>query len=193
MDTGRSVRWHAVTGNGIEQLDLRFNDASIEAVGTVVGDRNEARFGLRYRIRCDRNWCVREAIVEASFLPPLHLIADGKGRWRKDSGEAIPALDGCVDVDIAATPYTNTLPIRRLGLSQGERRQIRVAYVSAPDLGLSPVDQAYTCITPMQQYRYEGLSSGFSTEITVDADGLVLEYPELFRRLEVLAESDRLV
>jgi hypothetical protein len=45
--------------------------------------------------------------------------------------------------------------------------------------------QAYTRLAD-QRYRYESLDgSGFSAELAVDADGLVLDYPGLFRRVPV--------
>ena len=37
-----------------------------------------------------------------------------------------------IDVDISATPFTNTLPIRRLGLQPGEFAELDVAFVDAP-------------------------------------------------------------
>ena len=41
----------------------------------------------------------------------LHLLTDGEGFWTTESGETIPLLKGCLDVDLSATPFTNTLPI----------------------------------------------------------------------------------
>jgi len=33
------------------------------------------------------------------------------------------------------------------------------------------------------RYRYESLTTGFTTVITLDSDGLVKEYPGLFRQV----------
>ena len=49
----------------------------------------------------------------------LHLESDGEGHWQ-ENGKDRPDLHGCIDIDIQATPFTNTLPIRRLGLKTGE-------------------------------------------------------------------------
>ncbi len=38
----------------------------------------------------------------------LHLFTDGEGSWTTESGEAFPLLKGCLNVDISATPFTNT-------------------------------------------------------------------------------------
>jgi uncharacterized protein len=41
------------------------------------------------------------------------LEADGHGQWKVD-GEAAPQLDGCLDVDLEASAFTNALPVHRL-------------------------------------------------------------------------------
>jgi hypothetical protein len=91
-------------------------------------------------------------------------------------------LQGCLDIDIAACAFTNTLPIRRLALEVGQSAEIQVAYLHIPDLRVERVPQRYTRVAP-QRYRYEGLSTGFVAEITVDEDGLVIDYPQLCRRV----------
>jgi uncharacterized protein len=113
----------------------------------------------------------------------LVLRADGHGHWWDGEGGMLPALEGCVDLDISATPFTNTLPIRRLGLSETESREIRAAYISVPDLSAVAVEQRYTCLSLNRIYRYEGLFRGFVTELSVDEDGFVTDYPGLFARI----------
>ena len=95
----------------------------------------------------------------------------------------MPGLDGAIDVDISATPFTNTLPIRRLQLAPGDSAEIRTAYIHLPDLEIVRDPQRYTCLEPLRRYRYESLDSDFVREIEVDADGLVVTYPGLFKRL----------
>jgi len=111
------------------------------------------------------------------------LHSDGDGHWRDGQGATLGAIEGCIDIDIAATPFTNTLPIRRLQLAEGERQPIEVAYISTPDLQVTRVEQAYTCIALNREYRYEGIFRNFSADMTVDEDGLVIDYPTLFTRL----------
>jgi hypothetical protein len=94
----------------------------------------------------------------------------------------LPALTGCQDLDLWPTPFTNTLAIRRLGLALQERRVIRVVYVAAPALTVTVMEQAYTRLGE-RRYRYESVASGYQADLAVDAEGVVLEYPGLFRRL----------
>jgi hypothetical protein len=88
-----------------------------------------------------------------------------------------------LDVDLAFTPFTNTLPIRRLGLKDGESADIVVAYLQVPELTPIPDAQRYTCLAAGKRYRFESLDTDFSREIDIDAHGLVTTYPGMFRRV----------
>src|SRR5215203_1804653 len=73
----------------------------------------------------------------------LTLSAEDQRRW-KVNGRHDPDLDGCIDVDVAATPLTNTFPIRRLAdLEVGRPVTTPIAWVDVPDLGVTRVDQTY--------------------------------------------------
>lgn len=180
------VRWREWEGGGLEHCALRFDDDGLTLEGVVV-TTDEGLFGAHYRVRTDAAFRTREVRIAFVGGPVLHVEADGEGHWRDMAGRrALPALDGCVDVDIRITPSTNTLPIRRLRLGLGESRDIRVAYVPLPEGGdLRPiaVGQRYTCLMPDSLYRYQGLDSGFTADLPVDGDGLVMDYPGVFRRV----------
>jgi hypothetical protein len=108
--------------------------------------------------------------------------------WRSLHKEGAPSqrefLGLCID--ISATPFTNTLPIRRLGLKPGESEQLAVTYVRVPELLVGPEWQRYGCLEARAEgglYRFEALPAGFTAELPVDAEGLVIDYPGLFRRV----------
>lgn len=114
----------------------------------------------------------------------LSLHSDGEGRWRDGDGRIIDNLNGCVDVDIWPTPFTNTFPIRREPMAVGERRQFKMAWISAPDLAVHPEPQAYTRLAE-RLYLFENLDgSGFWAELPLDKDSIVIDYPGLFRRVQ---------
>jgi uncharacterized protein len=112
----------------------------------------------------------------------LDIASDGAGRWSDHAGTQLPELAGAIDVDLSATPFTNTLPIRRLGLRSGQSETIQVVYVQFPDLTVTIDRQCYTCLEPGRRYRHESVDSDFTREIEVDGNGLVMAYPGLFRR-----------
>lgn len=176
-----AARWRPWEGDGLEHLVLRESLTGIVAESLVIA----AEFAVRYRILCDAAWRTRG--VEIAVLGDdrhLALIADGAGRWSDGAGGApLPALDGALDVDLTCTPFTNTLPIRRLGLAPGVVAEIVVAYVRVPELTIAPEGQRYTCLEPGRRYRFDALDGGFTREIGVDEHALVTEYPGLFRRV----------
>ncbi len=108
----RNVIWVPWDGPGLEHLRLVTSDDGVVANGLVIGLEGGRSFRIGYEIRCDGRWRVREVRAAAPDLerPVLELLADGEGRWNRRSGEPVPELDGCIDIDILATPFTNTLP-----------------------------------------------------------------------------------
>ncbi len=178
------VRWSTWDGIGLEHLTLRQDPHRIIADSVVICDVDEKSYGLRYRVECDEYWRVRYAKVEMTGSTWfLELNTDGEGNWIDGKGFALQNLSGCIDIDIAVTPFTNTLPVRRLNLAEGQMRDIKTVHVSMPSLSPEPVQQRYTCVQVGHRYKYEKLNPEFSVELTVDTDGLVMEYPHRFQRL----------
>jgi hypothetical protein len=143
-------------------------------------------FRLAYEVRCDAYWRVRYAQVGVPGQPPkVELLSDGEGTWARPNGRAVAYLEGCEYVDISETPFTNTLPIRRLGLAPGESAEIAVAYFDEAELQPWPEPQRYTRLETESEgevYSFLSLDGGFTADLPVDSDGLVLDYPGLFRR-----------
>jgi len=176
------ARWEDWSRTGIEHLVLRQLDTEVIVDSVIIAAAEGTKFGVRYHLVCDAEWCVREAVVslvggDRSF----HLISDAKGTWR-EGARVLQQLTGATDIDISATPFTNTLPIRRLRLRQQEPAEILALYVQVPSLELSIDRQRYTLLDQGRRYRYESVDSDFKRDIEVDDDGLVVTYPGLFRR-----------
>lgn len=184
MESRRVVRWQDWSGTGIEHLTLRTGPDGIDAESVVIGPFDESAFAVRYGIACDGRWRVRTVRVElVGDGRRVELFSDGQGHWTDGTGHSLPELAGAIDVDLIATPFTNTLPIRRLGLAAGDSAEILVVYVVVPDLSVAPERQRYTCLEAGRRYRFESVDGGFTRDIDVDKHGLVLTYPGLFRRV----------
>ena len=170
-------------GVGLEHLLL----AEGRADSVVLAyDDEHGPFRLTYRLTWNESWQLREAdlvIATTSFTRSLNLQTDGQGHWQHRDGGAIDDLDGCLDIDIWPTPFTNSFPIRRKPLAIGERQEFRMAWVSALEMTVHAQPQAYTRLAD-RLYLFESLDgSGFKAELPVDEDGIVLDYPELFLRV----------
>ena len=184
----RNVRWATEEGDGLEYCAIRSTPQGFIAEGVTIapgfGNLAEGEpFGCSYAVRGDDRWHVRQVEVRVAGGVHLLLRADGEGRWSGPDGAPLPALDGCIDVDLTCTPFTNTLPIRRLGEALRARHEIRVAYITLPAASVMPSRQAYTRLEA-GRYRFESLSNPFQAEIDTDDDGLVLRYPGLFKQIE---------
>jgi hypothetical protein len=184
----RTICWTPIWNKRREGIGLEHLVLTERAADSVVlaFDETHGPFRLTYRLTWDESWQLREAdlfVATERATQSLHLRADGRGRWKHGDGRAIDELAGCVDIDIWPTPFTNSFPIRREPMSVGERRQFRMAWVFAPDLTVHPQPQAYTRLAD-GLYLFESLDgSGFKAELPVDEDGMVLDYPDLFRRV----------
>jgi hypothetical protein len=185
---GRTICWtptwnKAREGVGLEHLLLseRMADGVILAF-----DEEQGPFRVTYRLAWDESWRIRDAELTSAtdrFTRTLRLKTDGQGQWQHGDGKAIAQLDGCIDIDIWPTPFTNSFPIRREPMAVGERREFRVAWVCAPDLTVQPHPQAYTRLAD-RSYRFENLDSGFAADLPVDEDGIVEDYPGFCRRVK---------
>jgi uncharacterized protein len=182
----REVMWSAREEPGLGHLRLAVRNSGIVADGVVLGMEEGRPFRLSYEVRCDPYWRVRAARVGVPGEPAkVELLSDGEGNWAGPDGRAVAYLEGCEYVDISETPFTNTLPVRRLGLAPGESAEITVAYFDGAELQPWPEPQRYTCLEKSSGgalFRFLSLDGGFTADLHVDADGLVLDYPGLFRR-----------
>lgn len=147
----------------------------------------EETLACAFAVHLDADWGTRlaeVAAVAAKGERSVRLVADEQRTWTVD-GHLRPDLEGCVDVDVAATPLTNTFPIRRLaGLSVGDAVTTPVAWVDVPALGVTRVDQTYERLMDrggLAAWRYSDDAHGAFT-LTVDPDGIVVDYEGLARR-----------
>lgn len=178
------IRWRDWAGSGLEHVILSEKIGFISAQSSVISGSEHTGFAAQYSLKLDQNWCVLE--VEATVLGAADSVSlrhTNEGQWFDDNNSLLPDLQGIFDVDLSITPFTNTLPIRRLRLGIGESAEITTAYISFPQLTVSPDPQRYTRLS-LERYRYESRNSDFAREIIVDRDGLVITYPGLFRRVE---------
>ena len=92
------------------------------------------------------------------------------------------------DVDLAVTPATNTLAIRRLSLQVGSSVSGIAAWIKFPELTVQLLSQRYTRLA-QNTYRYES-NTGFSAEIVLDDLGLVTAYPGWLGTHRLAVESN---
>ena len=182
--TERAVRWRPWIGSGLEHLTVRPEADGIVARSVVIGAHQDLGYGVRYRLDCGADWTARALVLETTTGREVTLRSDGRGRWTGSNGEHRPEFDGCIDLDLAGSPFTNTLPIRRLDGRLTERpTELAMLYLPFDTFEPSVDRQLYRRLPGAHRYGFQAADGSFSGEITVDEDGLILEYPPLFARV----------
>jgi uncharacterized protein len=175
------VRWKSWNRDATETLVLIEKPEGI-FVKSTIKSHGEQHFSIKYTLNCDPSWQFKTLNLElVETKEKIKLESDGYGNWSNDSG-IISKLHGAIDIDISATPFTNTLPIRRLRLGKKQHAEILVAYISIPELGIDIDRQRYTCLSK-HTFLFEQIDNNFARKIAVDKDGLVVTYPGLFKRI----------
>jgi hypothetical protein len=176
----RSVRWRTLDGDGLEHLVITGEADGILARGVIVSE-NDRRFAASYRIALSPDWLFREAVIETVEGLTLNLTRDPLGNWTAD-GIDMPELGGCIDIDMSASAFTNSLPIRRVGMRVNEPQRFDMAWIPLDSLKPFRDGQIYTPLNE-DTYRYQSEADDFEGRITVDSDGLILKYDPLFERV----------
>jgi hypothetical protein len=182
------VYWKLIRAIGLEHLILQEDETGVVADGFML--LREGGIGLRlsYRLRCDSRWRPRELWLRSlgQDATGLRLSADGSGTWFDGEDRPLDFLRGCIDIDLMATPFTNTIPIKRLEFAVGESHEIEVAYITVPELRVQRAGQRYTCLVKDADkscYLYESLDSDFKAELWVDSQQLVTTYEGIWERV----------
>ena len=180
---GSSALWRRLDLPGHDAVRLTERAGGWLLAGVAVFAHEARACCLRYSVEADGEWRTRRARVEGwAGDEPIDLrIEVGEGALWSLDGVPQPAVSGCVDVDLAFTPATNTLPIRRLGLAMGESGPVTAAWLRFPELVLEPLDQVYARESA-ERYGYESGGGSFHAQLVVAPDGLVVRYSGLWER-----------
>jgi uncharacterized protein len=179
---------HVRARDGFEVLFVRDSGDGVRCEGEVAAVEDGVAWAVSYGLLLDSEWRTRSAQV--ACLSPTGratslLEGDGHGRWRVD-GEPAPRLDGCSDVDLEASVFTNALPIRRLRLAVGESADAPAAYVRVPELRVERLEQRYQRLHddgPHTRYDYQAPAFRYGAILAYDESGLVVEYPRVAVRV----------
>jgi uncharacterized protein len=182
-DPPTAAAWeHRDSRNGFEVVFIHAADDGHRIEGHTAAIADGQAWAVEYAITLDRNWLTKSTLVHghsATGRHELRLEADGQGGWTVN-GTSAPELDGCPDVDLESSSFTNTFPVHRLGLQVGEEADAPAAWVRALDLSVERLDQRYARRPndgKRQRYHYTAPAFEFESELVYDEAGLVLDYP----------------
>jgi len=198
--------WEWVDRKGLEWCVVTERAKGVRVEGRVVAVLGEEAMKLSYELELNGGWRFLQARLSCeSGMTTTDLEVERTARGWSVDGQRRPDLEGCVDIDIMASPLTNTLPVRRLPWEPGRSHDILTAYIRVPELSVERVGQRYSLLgsdaagsqrfeyllpaQPSSQsgtttaFEYHSAASGFRATLQVDASGLVCHYPPYWRRL----------
>jgi hypothetical protein len=201
----RALLWTRLDTAGAEQVS--FDDRrGLVARGVQVAV-DPVPYACRYELHTDEGWAtVRfEATAEGAGWRRTVRLERATGRWRVTTAEQgdldaalrtagagsrggapLPGIDDpdrlhdVLDVDLAGSPLTNTLPLRRRAAGNADQTtEITAAWVLLPSLAVAPATQGYRVLAP-GRIRYT--AGTFTADLEVDDGFFVVHYPGLARR-----------
>jgi len=174
------ILWRRLDRTGHEYLELLREGPGWLLNGVAIFEHEKQPCRLDYRIACDAAWTTLSASVAGS-VGERHVdvtIRANGGSWTLND-QAVPAVDGCIDVDLNFSPSTNLLPVRRLNLKVSDKASVRAAWLRFPTFTLEPLEQSYTRLDD-RILRYESAGGTFVAELEVNESGLPLRYGNIW-------------
>jgi hypothetical protein len=188
-DLPPTAAWRHIDARiGFEVVFLRSERDGYRFDGHTTAVEDGVAWSVHYAITLDASWATRSAHVSgrtADGVEEVRLERRASGVWEID-GTAAPSLDGCLDVDLEASAFTNAFPVHRLALSAGQSADAPAAYVRAPGLAVERLEQTYLRLPgdgKHSRYDYAAPAFDYRAELVYDEFGLVLEYPGLAVRV----------
>ena len=187
--SNKTIVWKGLCLNSMESCSVTRENKRITVNGVIAGLENGQPLNVYYQLKLDEVFEI-ESLVVASYHGEEFKVkmARENKKWFDSYGKHLQQFDDCNDIDIALSPFTNTIPINRLHLNPGESCKIDVIYIDPVKKSVSRNQQRYTHIES-NKYRYENLDSAFVSDLVVDRDGFVIKYPGIWEMLNPETED----
>ncbi len=188
---------------GVEFAEIDLAEEQMTARGVAIGI-GPLPYRLDYELETRTGFATASLRITSrgeGWRRELDLRRDSEGVWSmvadEDGNVGLPApggdaalLSGALDCDLELSPVTNTMPILRNGLLHGGRPiELTMAWVSVPALAVHADGQRYRHVSSAADRHvigFDAVDGSFAADITVDADGVVIDYPGIARRLSEL-------
>lgn len=186
------MTWQGIGSPRLESVRLMVSDGRLRAAGRVVAAESEtkAAYSASFEFSVARSGDVGKGLLRTITADGERQISVGRtedGVWLIDHGQgtARDEFEGAADVDVSGLVTFTALPIRRLGLHRKPAtHELPVLYVSMPDLTVRLVHQTYRTISVSDTGAVINYTvPDFSADLTVDRDGLVIDYPGIATRV----------
>ena len=196
----RAVAWVKDDPFGVEFAEIALARQHLSADGVAIG-AGPIPYRLDYILETAPGFVTSRLRVSSrgeGWRRTLDLRRSAAGVWSVIANEEgdldLPSaggdpltLTGSLDCDLGLSPVTNLMPVLRHDLlSGGGPVELTTAWVSVPDLSVRLDRQRYAFLRAGSDHRvirYEATDGTFAADITLDTDGIVIDYPGIARRL----------
>jgi hypothetical protein len=185
---------------GVEFAEIALAPQRLSAEGVAIGVE-PILYRLDYALETEVGFVTSRLRVSSTgqgWRRRLELRRHTDGAWSFNADEEgnvdlpsaggdLTSLTGALDCDLALSPVTNLMPVLRHDLlSGGGPIELTMAWVSVPDLSVQADGQRYTFLRADRDscvIRYEATDGTFAADITLDLEGIVIDFPGIARRL----------
>jgi hypothetical protein len=171
----------------MESVRVQLSGKRIKANGRIVAAQTDSNpaFAAYYDLLTDETGATKRlgmTVTLAERERQLVVARDDENVWliTDHRGDSRAAYEGALDVDVVYSPFFNTLPIRRIGLHERiDSVAVPTVYVNLPDMSVTAAMVSYSNMAEGMKV----LSPVSDTTLTVDADGFIVDYPNLAERI----------
>ncbi|GEE00303.1 hypothetical protein nbrc107696_07490 [Gordonia spumicola] len=179
--------WRSPDGGRLEQVRLKTSGGRLRANGRIIAaatDDVEA-YSVSYElvtndIGVTRRFSVR--VRRGDGDGQLEVSRDLDGKWMVQTPDTIvhSEFGGAETLDVLDSPFFTTLAVNRFKLlGGGTAADVPVVRLTFPTSTIEPVTADYT----VDGDRLTVVTGGVTHELTLDDDGLVVEYPGYATRI----------
>lgn len=184
------LSWSSQGERRLETVRAVITERGLRANGYII-DAGDEPYGGSYSLLVDAKGRTRRLSAQSDSLEGerhLSLTRTPGGPWVVEStsgSNPLPALNDAADIDLDASTFSHSLPLRRLAIlghdaDLGHEFSVTVACISFPTLAVRSVAHHYT-------FRENGVVSyrgpDGDGDLTVDPQHFVVDFPGSFRLL----------
>lgn len=183
MDKTRTIVWQALSWPSTI-IHTHTVDDGINGHGLAVGKTdNGIPFAIEYEVALTANWDIKEVSIKSLLDERIIKLVRKGDQWYDGTGKHLVEFDGVEMVDISISPFTNTLPIKRLQFEGKRPQKVDIIYFDENRFSLRRLQQIYSQADE-RTYRYQDIElPDFVSNIVVDDEGLVIDFLGMFKRI----------
>jgi hypothetical protein len=174
-----SMLWRRLDTPGHDACSLERHDDGWSLHGMAVFRHENGPVRIGYSVQCDTAWQTASAQVRGAVgARRIDVFVARRGRTWTLNDSARPELEHLTDLDLAFTPATNLLHLRRVAIGN-EAVRLPVAWLDVESGTLKELPQIYERRSDMR-LSYRAPSVAYEGILELAPNGFVRRYPGLW-------------